>query len=60
MLEYDHKPEKVIRVGDPVFDKIETINITLEEIKRDLGELIKTIDSNNERLREIKKGLRSI
>lgn len=36
MLEYDYKPEKVIKVGNPVFDKIETINITLEEIKRDL------------------------
>jgi len=57
MCEYKYKPEKVVKKGEPVFDEIENLEVTIRKMILDLKALQECLVENDEMIREINRKL---
>lgn len=57
MCKFEHRPEKVIKEGESVFDEIENLDIIIKQIILDLKAIQELIVENDEMIREINKKL---
>ena len=57
MCKFEHRPEKVVKEGESVFDEIENLEVTIQKMILDLKAIQELIVENDEMIREINKKL---